>query len=543
MALSMSRPFKHRDTGMYWLRKRVPDDLRAVIGKTEVKKTLGTKDPAEAKRLHAAALAEIETEWATLRKGVPESLTESLIAEFEKVIFERWLDHHDGGRNVEPFWATRGVEDIWEPVLSVNMNDGTSSMVCPTDHPPKFPASYSYDDPRLMEDPFGNPLRLFAYQCGDEYAVERGLQVSDDDRLRLAKAAVRGIQRASQHMKPRLGWGDPASSAAAPQRPSAVVGSAAKPTIADGASKPLPFNELVEGWARERRPSKKTAKTYPRVMDKLREFLGHDDARRLTADDLVAWKNELIANELEGKTIRDAKLAPVRAILQWAVDNRLLPHNAAERITISIKSALTTRIRAYTDDEARVVLAAARKAQGGARRWVPFVAAYTGARVAEICQLRAEDIRSIEGIPCMVFAAEAGSLKNANSERAVPLHPSLIEEGFLDFAAKMKEGPLFVDLKPDTFGSRGGTGSKMLSRWVRSIGIKDERISPNHSWRHRLKTLARRHGLAADHVDAITGHGRRSVGDAYGHFEMTALLRELKKIPDAIKAKPSDTAA
>ena len=229
-------------------------------------------------------------------------------------------------------------------------------------------------------------------------------------------------------------------------------------------------------------------------------------------------------------------------MLQWAVDNRLLADNVAERITISIKGTLNARIRAYTDDEAKVVLAAARKAKDGARRWVPFVAAYTGARVAEICQLRAEDIRTIDGIPCMVFAAEAGSLKNANSERAVPLHPSLIDEGFLAFATKTKTGPLFIDLDPDRFGSRGGNGSKVLSRWIRSIGIDDKRLSPNHSWRHRLKTLARRHGLASDHVDAITGHGRKSVGDAYGHFEMTALLRELKKIPDVMRAKPPEAA-
>ncbi len=529
MALSMSRPFKHSDTGMYWLRKRVPDDLRAVIGKTEVKKTLGTKDPTEAKRLHAAALAEIEAQWAALRKGAAVGLTEELVAELEQAIHDRWLAHHEDGRS-QVFWQTSWFERLWQPEPN------------PFKVVPEFPVRIAADDTMIADGDRRWSMKLFAYQCGDEFAVERGLKIDCDERLRLAKAAARGLQRASLAMKPTLGWGDVGPGASAALASGTTARGATTQASTVGSSKPLSFAELVDGWAKERKPAKKTARTYPRVMDNLKEFLGHDDVRRLTADDLVAWKNELIANGLEGRTIRDSKLAAVRAMLQWAVDNRLLPHNAAERITISIKSALNTRIRAYTDDEAKVVLAAARKAQGGARRWVPFVSAYTGARVAEICQLRVEDIRTIDGIPCMVFAAEAGSLKNANSERAVPLHPSLIEEGFLDFAAEMKEGPLFVDLKPDTFGSRGGTGSKMLSRWVRSIGIKDERISPNHSWRHRLKTLARRHGLASDHVDAITGHGRKSVGDAYGDFEMTALLRELKKIPDAMKAKASEAA-
>lgn len=516
MALSMSRPFKHPDTGMYWLRKRVPDDLRAVIGRTEVKKTLGTKDPAEAKRLHAAALADIEAEWAALRKGATAVLTEALIAEFEQESRDRWLTHHRDRQ--QTFWRTSDFDNMWAQSTRPRLPTKTPEVDYAESH-----------------------MKPFAYQCADEFAVQRGLKIDDDARLRLAKAASRGLQQASLAMLPRLGWGDSVGRAPAPSDVRSPLRAHPTSTIA-GVDKPLPFAELVEGWARERKPAKKTAYMYPRVMDQLKEFLGHDDARRLTADDLVAWKNDLIAKELAGKTIRDAKLAPVRAMLQWAVDNRLLADNVAERITISIKGTLSTRIRAYTDDEAKVVLTAARKANGGARRWVPFVAAYTGARVAEICQLRAEDIRTIDGIPCMVFAAEAGSLKNANSERAVPLHPSLIDEGFLAFATKVKTGPLFVDLDPDRFGSRGGNGSKVLSRWIRSIGIDDKRLSPNHSWRHRLKTLARRHGLASDHVDAITGHGRKSVGDAYGHFEMTALLRELKKIPDAMKAKACEPA-
>jgi integrase len=90
---------------------------------------------------------------------------------------------------------------------------------------------------------------------------------------------------------------------------------------------------------------------------------------------------------------------------------------------------------------------------------------------------------------------------------------------------------LFADLAPDRFGSRGGTGTKILSRWIRSLGVTDKRISPNHSWRHRLKTLGRRHGLAVDIVDAMTGHGRKTVADTYGDFPPDAMLRELSKIP------------
>ena len=52
MALAMSRPWKHPRTGIYWLRKRVPAALIAVVGKREEKHSLKTRDPGEAKRVH-----------------------------------------------------------------------------------------------------------------------------------------------------------------------------------------------------------------------------------------------------------------------------------------------------------------------------------------------------------------------------------------------------------------------------------------------------------------------------------------------------------
>jgi integrase len=161
------------------------------------------------------------------------------------------------------------------------------------------------------------------------------------------------------------------------------------------------------------------------------------------------------------------------------------------------------------------------------------------ARVSEVCQLRTEDILQLEGIWVMKFDPKAGPLKNRNSERVVPLHPALIDSGFLNFVNGANSGPLFPRLPPDKFGKRGGNGTKVLGRWVRSLGLTDPRLSPSHSWRHRFKTSARRYGLASDLVDAITGHARKSVADGYGEYPLEALLRELMKIPYIINAEQS----
>jgi hypothetical protein len=68
------------------------------------------------------------------------------------------------------------------------------------------------------------------------------------------------------------------------------------------------------------------------------------------------------------------------------------------------------------------MLAAAAKARDPVRRWVAMLGAYSGARVAEICQLRVQDITEIDGIHCMSFAADAGPLKTESSARARCAH-------------------------------------------------------------------------------------------------------------------------
>jgi integrase len=234
---------------------------------------------------------------------------------------------------------------------------------------------------------------------------------------------------------------------------------------------------------------------------------------------------------LHPKTILGAKLAPVRAILQWAVDNDRLPVNPATRVTIGLKTRAGESKRGFADNEATTILTAACAEADPVKRWVPLLGAYSGARLSEICQLRVQDITEVSGIWCMKILPEAGSLKTAGSERVVPLHPAVIEAGFLQFVSKLPPGPLFATLPPDKFGKRGGNGTKVIGRWVRRLGLTDERISPSHSWRHRFKTMGRRHELMPDIANAITGHYRKTVADSYGEFPIEALYRELCKVP------------
>lgn len=69
MAL-IAQPFRHPESGIYYLRRRVPDDLRSIIGKTEIRRSLHTRDHQQAKAAFAIAYAESERTLSEARDGL-----------------------------------------------------------------------------------------------------------------------------------------------------------------------------------------------------------------------------------------------------------------------------------------------------------------------------------------------------------------------------------------------------------------------------------------------------------------------------------------
>lgn len=483
MTLAMTRPWKHPKTGMYWLRKRVPEELRDVLGKREEKRSLKTKDPKLAKARLAEELALLEQKWTNLRRGHV-VLSEIDAHELARPLYDHWIERHQANPSDQTGWnIERGVDGVW--------NDKDASLT-------------TLDVETFL-------IRDRAYNTADKILRERGLSTDEVGRKRLARAVTAAVHRASVDLKQM------------------ALGGSTFPATHNGAAtlshsyRGVTLRDLLAGWAKEKSLGKKTLYDWTRLVGHLEQFLGHSDVGRIRSVDLNRWKAQLLESGLRAKTIRDGRLAPIRAILQWGVDNEKLATNPASKIVLGVKQKAGERKRGYTDDEAKQILLAARKEKSAPLRWLPWLSAFTGARIAELSQLRKEDVSEIEGILCLRIAPEAGSIKTVSSERVVPVHTALAKEGFLQFVASSKGGPLFPQLKPDKFGSRGGRATKILGQWVRSLGIDDRRISPSHSWRHRFKTLSRRHALSADIVDVLVGHAKKSVADMYGEFPIEAL--------------------
>ena len=95
------------------------------------------------------------------------------------------------------------------------------------------------------------------------------------------------------------------------------------------------------------------------VIENLRTFLRHNDARRVTRKNLLAWRDHLMLT-LAAKTVNDVYLSTVRSLFTWAVEDEHLPENVAAMVKQPKPRKAYGRERGYTNAEAIKVLKASR---------------------------------------------------------------------------------------------------------------------------------------------------------------------------------------
>lgn len=88
------------------------------------------------------------------------------------------------------------------------------------------------------------------------------------------------------------------------------------------------------------------------------KFIGHNDARRLTKQNLMEWRDARL-KILSLKTVSDVYLAAVRTVLKWAKVNDRLPGNVAEEVRQEAPRKVWSREKGSTDKEAVAILIAA----------------------------------------------------------------------------------------------------------------------------------------------------------------------------------------
>jgi len=278
---------------------------------------------------------------------------------------------------------------------------------------------------------------------------------------------------------------------------------------------------LVEDWWQEAKGAGRAVSTYESykgTMARFVAFLKHDDALAVTPDDVVRFKDHRLAEGVSPKTVGDSDVAGLRAICKWAVGNKKLPINPVVGIQVVRKKAVKTRGKEFTEEEAKAVLAHSLNHKGretpklkAAKRWVPWVCAYSGARVGEIVQLRKEDIRQVAlgntsggSLWVMTITPEANTVKD-KEVREVVLHDHLIAQGFVAFVTSAPSGYLFLTPRKKDGAVRGvwQSGKNRLREFVREV-VKDERVQPNHAWRHTFKTIWPAAGFVDTEIRCLT---------------------------------------
>lgn len=314
---------------------------------------------------------------------------------------------------------------------------------------------------------------------------------------------------------------------------------------------PAPETDLMELWDQYVAMRKKEGSMQDggrRQVLAVKSLIGYTsktNANDLTVKDISDWQDHLL-DQIAVRTIAKVYLPTIRSLFKWAVMKQKMVMNPAADAKQAAPKRIRSREAGYTHGEAIILLTASRayspklSPKGkvlenakvtAAKRWVPILCAYTGARISELTQLRREDLRIEEEHWIARITPEAGRVKTGQY-RDVPLHPQLVELGFPDYFESVASGPLF-HMSPEP--SRNYThAQKMANRlrdWLHEEKLVPANVQPCHGWRHRFKTVGIELGIAERVIDAIQGHAPRRSGDNYGDVTIKARCNAIGRFP------------
>jgi len=536
MLFRIVRPVKRSDSSKVQFVQRIPADVREKaigcalsipVGDATVirmisanadviKLSLRTSDPHEAKIRHAKVAAYLEVFWHSLRQG-PSSLSHKQTVALAGQVFRRF---------------TKALEDDpGSPELWLKVREDNQKAI-----------EGRFGIGGLLIDKDERVLQSLEERFGPFVDVElahESLVIDEDSRKRLLLQVADAMNDAADRAH-RFAEGDYAPAPYENRFPRLELPGASPEPPPTGS---VGIHELFNGWWREAEAAQSakpsTHDSYKRTVDNLVAFLKHDDATRVCPEDIVRFKDHRLSQGVSAKTVNGTDLSALKSIFGWGKRNHKIASNPAEGITIKVKKKPQLRPKGFSDEEALAILSQSwtynpgrREAakMSAAKRWVPWLCAFTGARVGEMLQLRKMDVHQKDGIWIIHITPEAGTVKD-NEPRDVVLHEQLVELGFLDFVAASKPGHLFVTPRKDGNVLKPvKTAQNRLREFVRKV-VKDPNVDPNHGWRHRFKTVGLEEGISERILDSIEGHAGKTVGDSYGDVTIKAQAAAMARFP------------
>lgn len=564
----MAQPYRHKKSGIYYLRRKVPEALRPALGR-EFKRSLDTRDGDEAKARFAAAWADSERAFALARTQA--NGAEVLSPQDAQQLASRWfraeqarlertgrftdalaeagrtMREHDGGVEVSQRYVS--IQEAADQGEDEGWNEAVTQAMRSTLFRHKLPM------PTLKTEAFARLAAAFEEQM-----------------VLLSNWALR------RHEGERVAQGVGALTHAA-----LTLETHSTPTTGNRT-----MRKLFKSYAQEKklndgdiRATKSTLAEYERIIERFVELQGDlkvsevtrevineyrvalsrmpakgDGTRGLAAWELIAKADAEKLPRLSEPTIRN-KLRALSAVLShgvrlaWLEENPVIAGGAgrAAARAATRRRATSAKRKHYTAEELHIIFTSPiyseagwtpPKAQfGKAWYWLPLLLYYTGARREELAQLKPSEVFCESGVWCLSILATGDDdggkrgVKTLGSRRVVPLHPDLLERGFLQYVDSVPaDGPLFPSLTPDPLGYFGTNFGKRWAVYLRTTVKLDSPASPVHGFRHTFKTMARQVAIPEDVHDAITGHARGSgIARDYGEMPLQRMAEELAKFP------------
>lgn len=332
-----------------------------------------------------------------------------------------------------------------------------------------------------------------------------------------------------------------------PESLAKLITSNPNPVYAAPASTPVPapveqkveeggttIQEMVPRFASRKRGklAEKTLYEYGNYHDKFVQWLEvrkkkkHIPVHSITRADMADFIDDLLHEGISPRTITQKYLAAINGLFELAKTIGTLPegqplvsrgHQVFTKADVKKKS-VTNGYKPFTDDELKVIFQPRllTEAQRPADFWLPMLGLFTGGRISELAQLDVADIQQHESIWAISINEEGDkSLKTVASNRLIPIHPTLLECGFLDYVndAKAHGSKIFPYLTPDAFGSYGGTPGDRWGKYLDKLGIKDKQ-KVFHSFRSTSNNRLKQNGVAEESRCQFIGHEHDTVNSA-----------------------------
>lgn len=521
----MPQPWKHPDSGMYYLRLRVPVALRPVLG-YEFKRSLKTRSPAEAKARYPEEL--LAAQQAFARANEQTAGKELLTDRDVEQLASRWYRDEVAKMDAQGSYAAWLV--LGE---TVELEEGATVVSVPL--PQTLRQAVEEDDD------FALPQRLTR-------TIEQSLRDNNIPQPLRESATWMKLQAAFREHHFKLSdlafdrqQGDwAASHVVLPYEPLTL-----EREVPQGSSEGVRLLALFEKYAEDKRLNdgdtrgvRKTVDAYRSIVEQFIELCGDlpvdkvtretvqgyrallvrlpskgEGIRALGAQDLIAKADKEDLPRISAPTVRN-KLRALSAVLSYAVRMGQLGENpviaggvgkAAARAA-TVQKARSRRRNDYTREEIETIFSSPiytsgwtpdRADFGEAWYWLPLLMYFTGARREELAQLAARDVKFSGGSRLIPYVGilETGDdddgrgVKTVGSRRVIPLHVELVNRGFLNYARSVpQDGQLFPLLKPNPKGFYGANfGKRKLRRFL--SGCWKCNVGRGSVWAHRQPSL------------------------------------------------------